>query len=94
MLQKLACQPSKNSKPESSWPTFAEILYHLHQERLYICAEQLAEFMLLHGLPVDLQYVPPHLQEKAKQLNANYQGNMAQLTEQPDEYFWYEDNLK
>lgn len=94
MLQSLTCQPSKNSKPESHWPTFTEILYNLHQEKLYIRAEQLAEFMLMHGLPVDLKYVPPHLQEKAKQLNANYQGNMARLREQPDEYFWYEDNLK
>ncbi len=72
---------------EGHWPTFAEILYRLHKEGLYIRANQLAEFMLVHGLPVDLQYVPPHLQKKARNLNANYQGDMARLSEKLDDYF-------
>lgn len=66
----------KVSNSECHWPTFAEVLRNLHKEGLYIRTEQLAEFMLMHGLPVDLQYVPLNLQEKAKALNANYQGDM------------------
>ena len=42
--------------------------------------------MLLHGLPVDLQYVPKRLQEKAKVVNANYQGERAQISLVPDDY--------
>lgn len=63
------------------WPTFEEILTRLHQEGIYIHAEQLAEFFLTHGLPVHLQYVPAHLQEKARAINENYQGDMARLEE-------------
>ena len=79
--------PDDFSRSEGHWPTFAEILYRLHQEGLYIRADQLAEFMLVHGLPVDLQYVPLHLQQKARALNANYQGDMARLSEKLDDYF-------
>ena len=86
--------PDGGSKSEGHWPTFAEILYRLHKEGFYIRVDQLAEFMLRHGLPVDLEYVPPHLQEKARALNANYQGDSAQLSEQPDDYLWYVFNLK
>ena len=50
--------------------------------------------MLLHGLPVDLEYVPKRLQEKAKVVNANYQGDLAQITQQPDRYEWYVANLE
>lgn len=78
---------------EGHWPTFAEVLHNLHREGLYIRADQLAKFMILHGLPVDLQYVPADLQEKAKALNANYQGDMVRLSEKPDDYFWYVSNL-
>jgi hypothetical protein len=62
------------------WPTFEEILERLHQEGIYIHSEQLAEFLLFHGLPVDLKYVPLHLQQKAKLINQNYQGDLARLS--------------
>lgn len=61
------------------WCTFVEILGRLHQEGILIHSEQLAEFMLFHGLPVDLKYVPARLQQRAKQVNQYYQGDMAQL---------------
>lgn len=89
-----AHKSDKQTKLDLPWPTFAEILYNLHKEGFYICAEQLAEFMLLHGLPVDLQYVPLNLQEKAKILNSNYQGDMVRLSEKPDDYSWYISNLE
>jgi hypothetical protein len=60
------------------WCTFEEILQRLHLEGIYIHAEQLAEFFLLHGLPVELCYVPQHLKEKAQRMNEHYQGDMAQ----------------
>jgi hypothetical protein len=85
--------PNGYSKSNSHWSTLAEIVYCLHLEGIYIRVEQLAEFMLLHGLPVDLQYVPKRLQEKAKAINANYQGEGAQVSLQPDGYEWYVDNL-
>lgn len=78
MLQRSSENTSlKCSPPKGSWPTFADILRRLHQERIYLHPHQLAEFMLRHGLPVDLCYVPAHLQHKAKQINDNYQGDMA-----------------
>ena len=80
--------------PQKHWPTFAETLYRLHKEGLYIHADQLAEFMIVHGLPVDLQYVPSNLQEKARALNANYQGDMVRLSENSDDYFWYVSSSK
>lgn len=82
-------KPNEVSKPNSHWSTLAEIVYRLHLEGIYIRVEQLAEFMLLHGLPVDLQYVPKRLQEKAKAINASYQGEGAQVSLQPDGYEWY-----
>lgn len=63
------------------WPTFPELLQHLHQEGIYIHAEQLAEFLLFHGLPVELCYVPEHLQERAKSINEHYQGDMVRRSE-------------
>ncbi|MDX2100701.1 MAG: hypothetical protein SFW36_23215 [Leptolyngbyaceae cyanobacterium bins.59] len=65
------------------WHTFPKILGQLHEQGIYIHPEQLAEFMLFHGLPVDLCYVPPHLQEKATMVNAHYRGDMARL--EPDQ---------
>jgi hypothetical protein len=75
--------PDRTASPDR-WHTFAEILQRLHRERIYIHPDQLAAFFLFHGLPVDLNYVPEHLQEKAKQINANYRGDLAQLEEVPD----------
>lgn len=72
-------QPPSDS--DDRWHTFAEILQRLHQEKFYIHPHQLAEFYLRHGLPVDLRYVPPHLQQKAEQINANYQGDMVRSEE-------------
>lgn len=66
-----------SSEPEQPWRTLPQILVRLHQEGIYLRLGQLAEFFLAHGLPVDLQYVPSHLQAKATQINQNYQGDMA-----------------
>jgi len=61
------------------WHTFDDMLRRLHREHIYIHPEQLAEFLVRHGLPVDLRYVPQSLQPRAKVINANYQGDMARL---------------
>jgi hypothetical protein len=66
-------QPAQSAR----WHTFPEILSRLHQEKIYIHPDQLAEFMLFHGLPVDLRYVPKHLRQRAKVINDNYRGDMA-----------------
>lgn len=87
-------KPDEVSKSNSQWSTLGAILYRLHLEGIYIRIDQLAEFMLLHGLPVDLEYVPKRLQEKAKVMNANYQGDLAQVSLQPDGYEWYVANLE
>lgn len=68
----------------AAWHTFPQILHRLHQERIFIHPEQLAEFMVMHGLPVDLQYVPQHLQQRAQQINTHYQGDLAQLADSPE----------
>ncbi|HEY9709904.1 MAG TPA: hypothetical protein V6D48_16990 [Oculatellaceae cyanobacterium] len=70
------------------WPTFEDILQRLHTAGIYIHSEQLAEFLLDHGLPVHLRYVPPHLQLKAIQVNENYQGDMACLIEELEPPCW------
>ncbi|MCL6433075.1 MAG: hypothetical protein K6T90_02495 [Leptolyngbyaceae cyanobacterium HOT.MB2.61] len=73
---------AKQSQPlaqSARWHTFPEILQRLHQERIFIHSDQLAEFMVYHGLPVDLCYVPKHLKQRAKLINENYQGDMARL---------------
>lgn len=71
----------KNHTYKEKWPTFGEILQGLHREGIYIHSDQLAEFFLAHGLPVDLGYVPKRLKEKAKFINKNYQGDVATLSE-------------
>jgi hypothetical protein len=63
------------------WHTFQDILQRLHNEGIYIHAEQLAEFMVAHGLPVHPSYVPDRLKDKAKLINDHYQGDMARLEE-------------
>jgi hypothetical protein len=76
----------------TTWHTFPQILHRLHQERIFIHPEQLAEFMVMHGLPVDLEYVPNHLKQKADQINTHYQGDLAQLeaAAQPAQMFLFE----
>lgn len=68
------------------------MLQRLHQEGIYLQAAQLAEFLLSHGLPVDLEYVPPHLQAKARLINQNYQGDMACFEENLAALDWGELN--
>lgn len=70
------------------WRTFAELLTRLHSEGIYLHPDQLAEFLLWHGLPVDLCYVPDRLRQKAENINAHYQGDMARL-EDIKEPFWH-----
>jgi hypothetical protein len=79
-------QSRRTSSAVDRWDSFEEILDRLHREGIYIHSEQLAEFLLYHGLPVDLQYVPVHLQQKAMQINQHYQGDMARLDIIPDVY--------
>lgn len=63
------------------WRTFPQIVQRLHREGIYIRPEQLAEFFLAHGLPVDLQYVPSDLRARAAQINQHYRGEMARFNE-------------
>ncbi|MGQ9870656.1 hypothetical protein [Leptodesmis sp.] len=83
---------SHPSSPPDHWPTFEDMLYQLHQNGIYLHPHQLAEFLLRHGLPVDLEYVPPHLKQKAIAINSNYQGDMARLEER-DDGPWYSEQL-
>jgi hypothetical protein len=87
-----AAHPSQTSEmqPEVRWHTFEEILDRLHAQGIYIHAEQLAEFLLLHGLPVHLRYVPSRLHQKAHQVNQYYQGDMARLVEEFEPPCWEE----
>ncbi|MBW4522851.1 MAG: hypothetical protein KME16_24705 [Scytolyngbya sp. HA4215-MV1] len=73
---------------EVDWHSFEAILQRLHQEGIYLHPDQLASFFLMHGLPVDLRYVPAHLQLRARSINENYQGNMARMEvlKQPSYY--------
>lgn len=89
--------PTDDASPNSSdravhgamhWHTFEEILRRLHQEGLYLHPHQLAEFFVWHGLPVELRYVPPALQQKATRINENYLGDMVRV-ETFDEPPWY-----
>ncbi|MCL1470255.1 hypothetical protein [Argonema antarcticum] len=75
-------------QPEEKCHSFQEILRRLHAEGIYIHSEQLAEFLLAHGLPVDLHYVPDRLKEKATYVNKNYQGDMVLVGEEQDEQSW------
>lgn len=77
----------KNNTTKEKWPTFNQILQGLHAEGIYIHAEQLAEFFIAHGLPVDLRYVPARLKEKAIFINENYQGEMACLKQAQEDEF-------
>jgi hypothetical protein len=72
----------------SPWHTFEDVLWRLHQDGIYVHPAQLAEFLVRHGLPVDLKYVPAHLRQRATQINDNYLGDMAQL-EELEEPPWY-----
>lgn len=64
------------------------MLRRLHAEGVYLHPHQLAEFLLAHGLPVDLSHVPAHLREKAILVNTHYRGDMAALDEDSDEQPW------
>jgi hypothetical protein len=69
----------------SGWVTFEKMLLRLHKEGMYLHPEQLAEFLLFHGIPVHLRYVPSHLKQRAIAINENYQGDMVQLIDEWDE---------
>ena len=64
---------------DEPWSSFEEILESLHRSGIYLHAEQLAAFLLMHGLPVDLCYVGDRLRSKAELVNRHYQGDMARL---------------
>jgi hypothetical protein len=81
-------QLSSQLKTGERWPTFEEILQSLHKQGIYIHSEQLAEFLLAHGLPVHLRYVPAHLRRKAIQINQNYNGDMVRVIEELDPPYW------
>jgi len=75
-------QNTPQTQAQPTWQTFEGILRRLHQEGIYIDADQLAEFLLSHGLPVHLRYVPARLVQRAIAINQNYRGDMAQLVEE------------
>jgi hypothetical protein len=79
---------SSQRQTDKRWPTFEEMLQRLHRQGIYIHCEQLAEFLLAHGLPVHLRYVPAHLRPKAIQINQSYQGDMAHLIEELEPPCW------
>jgi hypothetical protein len=78
--------PSLQNEP---WSSFEEILERLHEGGIYLHSEQLAAFLLMHGLPVDLCYVGDRLHARAEQVNHHYQGDMARLEvlDSPAPYF-------
>ena len=79
---------SSQLKSDEHWPTFEEILQNLHIQGIYIHSEQLAEFLLAHGLPVHPRYVPTHLRSKAIEVNQNYSGDMVRVVEELDPPYW------
>jgi hypothetical protein len=81
-------QLSSQLNTTQRWQTFEEILQRLHKQGIYIHSEQLAEFMLRHGLPVHLRYVPAHLRSKAIEVNQNYQGDMVRQIEELEQPCW------
>ncbi len=83
---------SRVADHQKLWPTFEDILSQFHHDGIYLHPHQLAEFLLRHGLPVNLEYVPPHLTQKAITINSNYQGDMARLEERHDGP-WYSEQL-
>ncbi|MGI0488724.1 hypothetical protein ACN4EK_25220 [Pantanalinema rosaneae CENA516] len=82
--QTASVESTNSLREQAAWHSFPQILQRLHQEKILIHPDQLAEFMLMHGLPVDLQYVPPHLQQKAQQINTHYQGDLARVETIPE----------
>lgn len=76
---------TRNRQQCTYWHSFEEILHRLHQEGIYLRADQLAAFFVAHGLPVDPHYVPLDLRSKAARINANYQGDMARLEEKQEQ---------
>lgn len=86
---------SCKSQTDDCWPTFEEMLQSLHSQGIYVHPEQLAEFLLAHGLPVHLRYVPGHLRRKALEVNQNYQGDLVQVIEELEptswDFSWMED---
>lgn len=87
-LKSIQLSLSSKSQSDVRWPTFEEILQCLHAQGIYIHSEQLAEFLLAHGLPVHPRYVPAHLQLKALEVNKNYQGDMVQVIEELEPPCW------
>lgn len=81
-------QLSSLSPTDERWPTFEEILQALHKQGIYVHSEQLAEFLLAHGLPVHLRYVPNHLRHKALEVNQNYQGDLVKVIEELEHPSW------
>ena len=81
-------QLSSQLHTNQRWQTFEEILQRLHKQGIYIHSEQLAEFMLRHGLPVHLRYVPKHLRLKATKVNENYKGDMVRIIEELEPPCW------
>lgn len=81
-------ESSSKSQDNERWPNFEDILQCLHSEGIFIHPEQLAEFLLAHGLPVHLRYVPAHLRHKAIEVNENYQGDMVRVVEEPEPPYW------
>lgn len=79
--------------PSGQWRNFAEILNHLHGAGLYLHPHQLAEFLVVHGVPVDLHYVPAHLQQRASMINRHYRGDLAQLETATDQCSGYLERL-
>jgi hypothetical protein len=93
MSMSIPLSASKDQQQRTDWHSFEDILQRLHQEGIYIRADQLAEFFVAHGLPVDLLYVPLHLKSKAARINTNYQGDMARL-EEKHEQPWFTSSLE
>jgi hypothetical protein len=81
-------QLSSQLQTNERWPTFEEILQRLHKQGIYIHSEQLAEFLLVHGLPVHLRYVPAHLRTQSVQVNENYRGDMVRSIEELEPPCW------
>ncbi|MBD1861108.1 MULTISPECIES: hypothetical protein [Trichocoleus] len=79
---------TSHSSSQQHWHSFSHMLKRLHAEGVYLHPQQLAEFLVVHGLPVDLRYVPERLQQKAMSINAHYNGDMAALAEDSEEQPW------
>jgi hypothetical protein len=93
MSMSLPLSTLKNQQQCIGWHSFEDVLQRLHEEGIYLRADQLAEFFVMHGLPVDLHYVPLHLKSRAARINANYQGDMARLEAKPEQP-WFTSSLE